>query len=321
VASAVLEYLSEHERSLIDESQITAEVARRLEHDSLLIRSGVASTVALLRSLGLVEFNNGKRQVTGQVRQYALRSLLWYVRHAVPVLSNWDRASAGRHVAANDILDNAPYFLSLMENQRIVASKDIGVEPEPVRAQRVAAVIIKGGEGRAARYLHQWDGRSRQFQLIGGKVREGESPLHAANREMNEELSEASLVAGVDYELSCLPDQPVEYVSVSRTYGALTRYECYFFSSRFKIGSLSLSQSDRWLTVQEMGDGQTYDGRRVRDARAFRLLETKVNGGVSSLPQSINLEHRLPWTSYFEIKPGFWGMRVDVKALLARLFS
>ena len=104
-------------------------------------------------------------------------------------------------------------------------------------------VLVKGNIGKKDYYLHEWDRRAEQFQLIGGRVEPGESLVAAARRELIEELDierEQRLEYERDFNLDLLieSDRPLQWTDISPTYGALTKYSFWACSARFKVKEL-----------------------------------------------------------------------------------
>ncbi len=316
IALATLRHLSSSDRAPSIPSRIISEVAKRLNCEVNQVKSSVESVLSLLTMLGVVHFEDEQFSIIDQTPQYAIRSLSWYLENQFTILSNWERLGVGSEVDSDDVLDKGPYFLSLLERRRLALSSENGVQANPARTQHVAAAIIKGGEGSDARYLHQWDTDAEQFQLIGGKIRKRETPYIAACREVNEELRKMSLVSGKDYNLHILNESPVAFTDISRTYGALTEYYCYFFEAKFSRKKMVISDADRWLTLAEMRKGETRDGRRVRNPQALRILEAKLGSEIESLPQSVPLRIHAGFWSAIAIKFDLLFIQVDLTKLV-----
>ncbi|MBI5291551.1 MAG: NUDIX hydrolase [Chloroflexi bacterium] len=203
-----------------------------------------------------------------------------------------------------------------MEQKRIEVSRQNKIDPGYSRLQSIAIVIIRGVDRSKSYFLHQWDSHAEQYQLIGGRQRPGESIVETAKRELQEELGQQDWVYGRDYDLTQLTDQPVAMLALSRTYGALTRYEHWPFHARLMVDSLHLSEIDKWIESDEMRRGVTKTGKRVSSPEQYRLLDAVIPSGLEALHESIKIKQTANWWEYIEIKPNILGLvSVDLKGL------
>ncbi len=85
---------------------------------------------------------------------------------------------------------------------------------------------------------------------------------------MQEELHEQTLLANRDYIIVRTFSEPITYKGVSRTYGAFTRYKCYFFTAKVMSKGFKLASGDQWLTQDEMAKGRTSKGSAIRNSEA-----------------------------------------------------
>lgn len=208
----------------------------------------------------------------------------------------------------------APHFLKLMEERRLEISRGNKIEHGYSRLQPVAILLVKGEAKGKPYFLHKWDDIAKQFQLIGGKQRPKEPNIETAMREMVEEVSR-DLRYGRDYELTLLNDKPIQIYEVSRSYGALTLYQFSLYRVQIKIKRLCLSESDKWISIEEMQKGFTKTGRLIRDAKVFRLFDSAIPNGLEKLPATIKLSNN-DYLDYVEMKPGFWGFNIDIKRII-----
>jgi hypothetical protein len=321
IIQSIMRVLASNRGLVIQPQTIAQEIADGTGKPAENLLGICEASLVFLELFGVLKRVASGVVMEGQVRSYFVNSLIWYLETDSALLSNWDRSSASRDGAAEDILDNASYFVRLMEEKRRKsAAVNLG-SIKGSRTQKVSAVLIKTGVGSSARYLHQWDSKSRQFQLIGGKIREKETPIEAASREVSEELHEKNMMHFRDFELELVTSSPILYQDISRTYGALTDYECYFFLAKMKVARIQLSHDDRWLTKRKMDRGRTDSGRQIRSPAVTRSLDASLSGGLEGLPSSISRQPgNLGWLADIEVKPGMFGVRVDLKALIAKLF-
>lgn len=261
-------------------------------------------------------------QTAGQMQTYCRNSLVWYLKNDLPVISNWSRSGVASEVDIKSLLDNAPYFLRLMEERRIHLSGINGIAPDYSRLQAVSVCLVKMKIRGKPHILHQWDERAAQFQIIGGRSRIGETPEDTAARELNEEIVEHALIKGRDFEVKALnAPAPVIYTEISRTYGALTRYEISLFHVSFNIPKLRLSENDRWISVSEMRTGITKTGKRIVDYHRIADFERAIGIRVDDLPNSVARSQHRNVLDYVEFKPGIFGLNLDVKRILAEFFA
>jgi hypothetical protein len=251
----------------------------QLSRDLLI---GIAyTTVMFLETFGIVRWRGELCQITTQIPTYFRNSFIWYLTNHQTLLSNWDKAgTADEVINFESLLDNAPYFLKLIENRRLILSQQLGIEPGCSRFETVAFDFIVAVDRGI---------RAQQFQLIGGRQKPNEDHFETAKRELQEELFRNELLYGRDYEITLLSKSPIEISDLSRTYGALTQYQFWLYSVTFKLRKLLLSESDRWISLNEIRSGITKDEKRVGDAEFYRLIDSKIPGGLHNLPSSIEL--------------------------------
>jgi hypothetical protein len=261
-------------------------------------------------------------QTADQMQTYCRNSLVWYLKNDMSIVSNWSRSGVASELDIKSLLDNAPYFLRLMEEKRVHLSAKSGIDPENSRLQAVSVCLVKMNIRGKAHILHQWDERAAQFQIIGGRSRIGETPEDTAARELNEEIVEHALIKGRDFEISALnPSAPIVYKEISRTYGALTRYEISLFHVSFNIPKLRLSENDRWISVNEMRAGVTKTGKTIVDYHRVADFERAMGMRIEDLPNSVSRSQHRNVLEYVEFKPGIFGFHLDVKRILAEFFA
>lgn len=129
--------------------------------------------------------------------------------------------------------------------------------------------------------------KSQHFQFIGGKLRPGETPELAINREVIEEIPRTRLVSGKDFICSRLDSGDTGQSFVSPTTGALTKFEVSYFFLNFRC-ELKLSPNHRWVTFNEIMKGRTNDGIEIippseNPSRFLELLRTAPNSIVTQV--------------------------------------
>lgn len=101
-----------------------------------------------------------------------------------------------------------------------------------------------------------------------------ENHFETAKRELLEELNNYDLIYGKDFILQSLNQNstPLRKLEISRTYGALTSYEFWLYSVKFNITNFNKSHINRWISLNEMRKGMTYDGIIQEVIKKFRII-------------------------------------------------
>jgi 8-oxo-dGTP pyrophosphatase MutT (NUDIX family) len=288
--------------------------------------TSTSMVLVLLDLFGVLKSHDGAFQTLEQIPTYFLQSLNWYFKHNAHLLQNWTRSGVSTDVSANSLFEMAPHFLKAMELRRLRISKEDDCEATPSRIQQVVFTLIKGQIEKKDFYLHEWDRRAGQYQLIGGRVEPGESLITAARREVVEELDiegKQDLEYERDFSLKLLleTDRAIQWMGISPTYGALTQYYFWVCSAQFNISELKLKDNNRWLSIDEMLAGETRTGKKVGDAHVYRLMDAQIKGGLRNVPISINIRNTRNYLEYIEVKPGIWGIEFDIKKMLTDIFG
>ncbi|MGA7238646.1 MAG: TIR domain-containing protein [Bryobacteraceae bacterium] len=272
--------------SHLEPAKSVAEIADLTAPDDSSIRLSLAgATVVFLDLLGLLAWEGERCRLKHQIPSYFRQSLAWYLTFGKPLLANWDRPGTSKTITINNILDTAPYFLKAIEQRRLDIALRENLPAGSSRIQPVGVVVIKDTVNKVACFLHQWDRRAEQYQLIGGRQRPDESHHETAARELREELDAPDLVLGRDYDLVALTATPVSHSEVSRTYGAITEYEFWTYWARFS-GELPPLPSDvKWISTAEMRAGRTLAGDRI--SKLSQLLDGNPKP-LEALEDSVN---------------------------------
>ncbi len=303
------------------------EIAEGLRYDQLEANQahGIAiAMVSVLKCFGVLEWHENKIRAKSQMPTYFLQSLSWYFDNRVTIFTDWARTGTAREIALTNLLDASPYFLKVMEERRLRVAREENIESGHSRSQPVATLLIKTIQASKQCFLHQWDTKAEQYQLIGGKVRPTESPVEAARRELREEISEHDLVHERDYELTPLNDSPIKLKDVSRTYGALTAYEFWLFSVTLKIPIIKQADIDRWISLDEMNVGSTDAGRKIADPALYRKFNAKIPNGFEGLSVSIETKRKNFCESLkesLEVKAGYGILKINLKKLAKSLLG
>lgn len=220
----------------------------------------------LLRLLNLIVESDGHIRLAGQTQTYCRNSLVWYIKNDQKILANWDRnGTANDEISLSNLLAQAPYFLKALEERRCELWSKNPLPKVAAREQPCSVVLFKAMQEGKIYLLHQWDQKAECYQLIGGKQRPGEVAEQTAEREVLEEVAQAQLVPGKSLFLNRCALPPIEHWEISRTYGAVTHYVITVFQANLVTTNFQTSESDLWISVDEMLAGKTYNGRKVAD--------------------------------------------------------
>ncbi|WP_291379084.1 hypothetical protein [Demequina sp.] len=235
----------------------------------------------LLVAFGALQSDGpGRFRPTSDTASFFLRSVAAHIREGKTILGGWDRDRPETPGASG--APSGPALTYAMELARAANG-----ESAPVRISEVVQVIIKANYrfGLGSRYLVRWDSRARAFQLVGGHRRpEDLDVTDAMWRELEEEVPGILTGRTTDqlaYHGNAVADQ------VSRTFGALSRYNMTFFTIRLASKKLRMSPVERWVSAPEITRGRTRKGESINIlglGKAFSNLE----GHLADLPPSID---------------------------------
>lgn len=118
---------------------------------------------------------NESVQASTTVGWYFLKSMAEYVAGDAPIFDNWERLTVSRKSERTLSLPSGPQLFYLMENRRMERHRN----PACLREIQVAQINIKARSRRAGGdlYLVQYDDRSDDFQLTGGRRRTSDADL------------------------------------------------------------------------------------------------------------------------------------------------
>jgi 8-oxo-dGTP pyrophosphatase MutT (NUDIX family) len=241
-------------------------------------RGSVAAVVGMLDMLGMLHLDDAGVRMLSQLPVYFARSLGWFAAHDMTLIDGWrrDAVPLTSRLPREEYFDHAPHVLAALESRRIRLAIKHGLNAEASRDQSAVVVLIRNPASAEPAYLHQFDARADQFQLIGGRIEPGETLIEAANREVCEEMGPAAaapLRPGTDFSLRPLfgANPALVTIETSHTYGALTRYTFFGCVAEWR-GALTLGPHDRWIGATEALSGTTTDGRRVGNIRLLERL-------------------------------------------------
>jgi 8-oxo-dGTP pyrophosphatase MutT (NUDIX family) len=276
---AALELIPTHRDAVRTPEQISDALSHKLGISQAEASGVTSAVIGMLDLMGMLHLDPaGGIRMLSQLPVYFARSLAWFAAHKMPLIDGWrrDGVPLTAQLTREALFDHAPHVLSAIESRRIRLAIKHGLNAEASRDQSAVVVLIGDPQSVERRYLHQFDARADQFQLIGGRIEPGETLLDAANREVCEEMGPAAkspLRPGVDFTLQPLfgANPALVTIETSQTYGALTRYTFYGCSATW-ASPPALGPSDRWISVSEALASRTHDGKRVGNIRLFERL-------------------------------------------------
>jgi 8-oxo-dGTP pyrophosphatase MutT (NUDIX family) len=216
------------------------------------------------------------------VARYFLKSLSIYLRYGLTLIEDWDhREDSAR---ADSVALLGADFVYAMEQRRVFRYGIV----QPIRFESPSQVVIKAycSLRRKPVYLVQYDRFAQQYQLIGGRSRDGETPIATIEREIGEELSGNDLRPGRDYRLEFI-ERNLVVTQLSRTVGAFTQYHFSIFKAQFER-PIKLGDGDRWVTEEELFLGKLDDGSRMPWNDHLARVANALPRGLDSLPYSFS---------------------------------
>ena len=321
IITDVLGAIPSHNESPKNIEEICDTIENKINHPKEVVYGITLSTLSFLDLFAVLSCDNNRFKLHGQIPDYFINSLCWYLSSNSKIFSNWNRSGASRDIEISNLLDSPPHFLKLIEEKRMAFSDRHNIKLGHSRVQPVAICLIKTTYKGKVYFLHQWDTDASQYQIIGGKQRPNEDNIDTAKRELEEEISKHKLVYNRDYEIIKINQTPIESVKVSRTYGALTFYKFYLYSIKFNLNNLILSNIDKWISLDEIKRGTTASNLIIRDPEIYKLFEEQFPGSLENLPDSINHSTVINFWKYIEIKPKFFWLTFDIKKIFIDLFK
>jgi len=277
----------EHPRSVSWIASRAAENASGQSQQEVELATSVLLLV--LRTFDVIADDDGLYHCKGEMPTYFIRSLAWYLANDRQFVNNWERRGVGDDIAISELLDAAPYLLKIMEDKRLrLAGRNL----EPARVRRVVSVLLKTVVDGRSHFLFGWDQGAAQYQLIGTRMGADEARDAAAHGLIEGMVDDrgSQLERGRHFDVIRLEwdrPLPMEWIAVSRTVGALTRYEMWFYGARVTVGQLTLGEAYQWLTIDEMLAGRTRSGRRTGDPSLYKAMNAGLAGGLEGVPVSI----------------------------------
>lgn len=234
----------------------------------------ISAVLGLLDTLGALRQEGDAVQLASQMPVYLARSLAWFAEQGLPAIDGWrhDSLRLSEQIQRHEWLEHAPHVLAALETRRVALAEAHNRALEPTRHQAAVLVLIDAEINGERCYLHQFDARANQFQLIGGRMEPNETPEQTALRETLEEVGPQQPTPPSVTLIALFDGQPaLETDELSATYGALTRYTFYAFRAAF-AAPLTLGPHDRWVTRGEMLAGRTHDGHKLGTPRLAVIL-------------------------------------------------
>ena len=207
----------------------------------------------VLALLGLVTGGAGPAEPSGQVAAMALDALRAHLADGVTAGLDWE-----------DLDAQPPRGVDILRALEAARLRKVE-QPTPSRVVAAAQSVVKTRRGADDLYLMQYDRHGGRYQPIGGKRDPGETDLSATlRREICEELALPSIPGPDQLRLTPLGEGWQE-LTLSATYGVLTRYTFAFFLAEDIRFPLTTDADTRWLTRAEVAASRADDGRAISD--------------------------------------------------------
>ncbi len=220
---------------------------------------------------------------------YFIKSLAAYIREDKSILSNWERLGISKGSLRSDQVLSGPQFLYLIEQGRTANNENALALRKTTVVKAIIKARIRGS--RESVYLVQYDSNARQYQLLGGHIRNSDIEASIAmKREIEEELGHNFRDSPADYDL--LPLANVSKKELSSTYGVYTEYDLQYYQPIFNRSQLVMVPGDQWITKKELLSGKSKDGVNINES-AIPLLDKALPGGLDGLRLSLrDIQHR-----------------------------
>jgi len=283
-----LQIIPSHRDAPLVATRLAEELAKQEGISEDIAKTAIDLVVSLLKLFDVLDETSHGVRLAGQIQNYFRNSLGWYINNNKTVASNWSRSGTAKELTISNLLDQAPYLLKILEQRRHTFIEQGKLPAFATRDQPCSVILIKTNILDKPHFLHQWDQKAERYQLIGGKKRETEVSEETARREFLEEIDGDALIEGKNFQISqCIPTPIVEH-EISRTYGALTRYEASVFQVLIFDAHIKMSESDRWISLDEMRSQQTLKGAPI--AALGRTISTLHPNLLERLPQSLQFD-------------------------------
>lgn len=264
-----------------DQSAVSLEDAAR--ENSIQVEALVGA-IEILSPFGIFKFDSNRDSVLikSDVASDLLRSWSYMVQENFEFVDDWGRLGA-ECANPNALLDRGVCLLKVFEDKRLDVEN-----PSPTRRIKVSKGIIKAESKYGDElYLMKIKEDSNRLQFIGGTVRGQEDYETTLRREINEELPRNHLKHKRDYRYSKIFDQPKSVKFVSPTYGSYREYVVnYYFVDIFT--DIDIPRSARWVTHQELSEGETEEGIKTVPPR--ERFNSELSSRLRSLTLSTDLK-------------------------------
>lgn len=254
------------------------------ENDASHIQAMIKGFLDALAPLGIITHPVTGETTYSSTVEFFLESYLFFFRKNHSLITDWERIG-GEFKNPEDLFDKGVRLLSLFEKKR---SQFEGAYP--LKELKVVKALIRAKDVVDKEYfLMHLDEKSHYYQMIGGKIKNNESPLDALLREMNEEIPNFNLKHDKDFSIIELDQDFNEISFVSPKYGVITKYFVKQYYIQF-IKPLQLKGSLRWVSKEELSIGVTEDGfGLIPPADEFKSVYKKIPEKIFSFSESIQI--------------------------------
>ena len=212
-----------------------------------------------------------------------LKSLSLYIKNDYKMIRSWETNSTLKHLDPCLYLNQGINLTYSLEHQRFMHYHD-STPTRTVKAS-IAIIKIKPTGKKEEYYLVQYDTDSQTYKFLGGKkIPEDKNPQDTLIRELEEKLPSSMLVPDRDYKIFPVI-YDLETVYLSNSNAAVSQFKFDVFEIVLKK-DLKLTPSERWVTLEEILDGETKDGVTIGNKQFDNLLNKSIKGGLKSLRTS-----------------------------------
>jgi hypothetical protein len=194
-----------------------------------------------------------------EVARLAARSLSRAIQENITLVGDWN-AEVAEPKSPNDVFDTGSHLLWTMERRRFARG-----DKTPIYEENISRIVFKArGRDGSLYFLMHFGKNPQRFQLVGGRIEEGESAEDAAKRETAEEMPDARIEFGKDYKLS--EPREISFFYQSTRTGAFTKFNVTHYVAIGMKGPPKLSANLRWVKLDEILQGETTEGNRILPA-------------------------------------------------------
>jgi hypothetical protein len=261
-----------------------------LDKNSELTEDQLSGALSILFTLGLITLDqNGKLKITTKYAKFALGSILEFLCSSTIV--------AGKSEVDEDDREFMVAFTKALEKVR--KNK---IDNKPVHERRIVNIIIKGKQIRNWKeeevYLHVYHPKWNAYHLVGLGWKKEDNIEQLIQKAMEIKLG----LKPFQYEISPLiQPNPIEYIDVSGSHGAITKYIIYarvlnhldidvnkFLKIVVNDRLNKFNQTTfRWFTLKEIQRGRSDNNEVIMESTA-RVMKTINSTQIFTIKEPID---------------------------------